>query len=74
MPIPVMTGYVNLKDVPEETIGDKITRRIVVGDKGMIVFWKMKAGAHATRADLAEHHVHQPTPPGISTPTSRSSG
>ena len=55
MSIPVMHGYVNLKELPEEKIGDKITRRIVVGDKGMIVFWHMKAGAHAAR----HQHPHE---------------
>ena len=55
MPIPVMTGYVSLKDVPEEKIGDKISRRILVGDKGMVVFWRMKAGAHAAR----HQHPHE---------------
>jgi quercetin dioxygenase-like cupin family protein len=55
MPIPVMSGYAHLKDLPEEKIGDKISRRILVGDKGMIVFWKMKAGAHAAR----HQHPHE---------------
>jgi len=55
MAIPVMHGYVNLKELPEEKIGDKITRRIVVGNKGMVVFWQMKAGAHAAR----HQHPHE---------------
>ncbi len=53
--VPAMTGYVNLDALPEEKIGDKITRRIVVGEKSMIVFWKMKAGAHAAR----HQHPHE---------------
>jgi hypothetical protein len=52
MPIPAMKGYASLGALPEEKIGDKITRRILVGEKEMIVFWKMKAGAHAA--------MHQP--------------
>ena len=55
MPVPVMKGYTNLKDLPEEKIGDKITRRILVGEKEMVVFWKMKAGAHAAR----HQHPHE---------------
>ena len=55
MPVPVMKGYASLKDLPEEKIGDKISRRILVGEKEMIVFWKMKAGAHATR----HQHPHE---------------
>ena len=47
MPIPVMKGYASLKTLPEEKIGDKISRKILVGEKEMVVFWKMKAGARA---------------------------
>ncbi len=31
MPIPVMKGYASLKTLPDEKIGDKITREILVG-------------------------------------------
>jgi len=55
MAIPVMHGYVNLKELPEEKIGDKISRKILVGDKEMVVFWKMKAGAHAAM----HQHPHE---------------
>jgi quercetin dioxygenase-like cupin family protein len=55
MAIPVMHGYVSLKELPEEKIGDKISRRILVGAKGMVVFWQMKAGAHAAR----HQHPHE---------------
>lgn len=47
MPVPVMKGFLNLERVPEEKVTDQITRRIVTGEKEMLVFWKMKAGAHA---------------------------
>ena len=47
MPIPAMKGYASLKELPEEKLGDKINRKILVGEKEMVVFWKMKAGAHA---------------------------
>ncbi|MBF8288220.1 MAG: cupin domain protein [Candidatus Rokubacteria bacterium] len=33
MPIPVMKGYASLKTLPEEKIGDKISRKILVGEK-----------------------------------------
>ena len=55
MSIPVMKGYARLNDLPEERVGDKITRRILVGEKEMVVFWKMKAGAHATM----HQHPHE---------------
>src|SRR5207247_2333714 len=55
MSIPVMKGYARLKDLPEEKIGEKITRRILVGEKEMVVFWKMKAGANAT----VHQHPHE---------------
>ena len=57
--MPRMKGYHALKNLPEEKITDTITRRILVGDKEMIVWWSMKAGVHAAA------HQH---------PTSSSSG
>jgi quercetin dioxygenase-like cupin family protein len=55
MPIPVMKGYASLESLPEEKIGDKISRKILVGDKEMVVFWKMKAGARAAM----HQHPHE---------------
>jgi len=55
MSIPIMKGYTKLAELPEEKVGEKITRRILVGEKEMVVFWKMKAGAHATR----HQHPHE---------------
>ena len=55
MPVPVMKGFLNLERVPEEKVTDRITRRIVTGEKEMIAFWKMKAGAHAG----AHQHPHE---------------
>ncbi|HEX3176224.1 MAG TPA: cupin domain-containing protein [Methylomirabilota bacterium] len=50
-----MAGFHTLKHLPEEKITDKISRRILVGDKTMIVWWSMKAGAHAA----AHKHPHE---------------
>ncbi len=47
MPLAAMKGFLTLGGVPEEKVTPLITRKIVTGDKEMIVFWKMKAGAHA---------------------------
>ena len=55
MPVPVMKGFLNLERVPEEKVTDRISRRIVTGEKEMIAFWKMKAGAHAG----AHKHPHE---------------
>ena len=55
MSIPVMKGYARLNDLPEEKVGEKITRRILVGEKEMVVFWKMKAGARAAM----HQHPHE---------------
>jgi len=45
--MPVMSGFGELVGLPWERINDKIERRVVAGKQGMIVWWKMKAGAHA---------------------------
>jgi quercetin dioxygenase-like cupin family protein len=55
MPIPVMKGFTSLNMLPEEKVTDKITRRVLVGEKEMMVFWTMKAGAHAS----AHSHPHE---------------
>ena len=50
-----MTGFGSLKTLAEERVTDKITRRIVSGEQGMIVWWTMQAGAHAA----AHSHPHE---------------
>jgi quercetin dioxygenase-like cupin family protein len=52
---PTTKGIQALRDLPEEKISDQITRRILVGEKEMIVWWSMKAGAHAA----AHKHPHE---------------
>ena len=47
MPVVAMKGFMNLDRIPEEKVTDRITRRIITGEKEMVVFWRMKAGAHA---------------------------
>jgi unsaturated pyranuronate lyase len=53
--MPDLTGFGALADVPEERINDKITRKVVSGKQGMLVWWSMKAGAHAQ----AHKHPHE---------------
>jgi unsaturated pyranuronate lyase len=42
-----MAGFHVLDQVPEEKITDQITRKIVTGERQMMVWWSMKAGAYA---------------------------
>jgi quercetin dioxygenase-like cupin family protein len=53
--MPSMKGYHALANLPEEKITDKISRRVLAGDQAMIVWWSMKAGAHAT----THQHPHE---------------
>lgn len=42
-----MNGFHVLGELREEEVTDKISRRVLIGDRAMIVWWSMKAGAHA---------------------------
>ena len=53
--MPGMKGFHVLKNLPEEKITDRISRRVLTGDKEMVVWWSMKAGAHAA----AHKHPHE---------------
>jgi quercetin dioxygenase-like cupin family protein len=53
--MPVIAGFDHLASVPEEQITDKIRRRVVSGKQGTLVYWRMKAGAHAG----AHKHPHE---------------
>src|SRR5262249_46205896 len=48
--MPLMSGFGALEKLPWERITDKIERRVLAGKHGMIVWWKIKAGAHAGAA------------------------
>jgi hypothetical protein len=45
--MPVISGFGVLGGLPWEHINDKIERRVLAGNQGMIVWWKVKAGARA---------------------------
>jgi quercetin dioxygenase-like cupin family protein len=51
----IITGYDKLASVPEEQVNDKIGRRVISGKQGMLVYWRIKAGAHAG----AHKHPHE---------------
>src|SRR5215212_11548885 len=45
----------SLAAIPQEKITDKITRRVLAGEKGMMVWWDIKMGTHAA----AHSHPHE---------------
>src|SRR5262245_49200018 len=49
----MIKGFESLKNLPLEQVTDRISRRILTGEKEMIVWWSMKAGAHAAA------HAHE---------------
>ena len=53
--MPMLTGFGSLKTIKKEKIGPKITRKLVSGERGMIVWWSNKKGAHAR----AHKHPHE---------------
>jgi quercetin dioxygenase-like cupin family protein len=53
--MPKLSGFTSLATLPEERISDKISRKIAAGDQEMMVWWSMKAGAHAA----AHKHPHE---------------
>ena len=53
--MPVIAGFDKIASVPEEQITDKIRRRVVSGKQGTMVYWRIRAGAHAA----AHKHPHE---------------
>jgi quercetin dioxygenase-like cupin family protein len=53
--MPKLSGFASLATLPEERVTDKISRKIAAGDQEMIVWWSIKAGAHAA----AHKHPHE---------------
>ena len=53
--MPVIAGFDKLTSVAEEQITEKIGRRVISGKQGTLVYWRMKAGAHAA----AHKHPHE---------------
>jgi hypothetical protein len=50
--MPRRVGFGTFAALPEEQISEKISRRILSGDQGMIVWWSIGAGVHV------EAHSH----------------
>jgi unsaturated pyranuronate lyase len=53
--MPVIVGHDKLASIPEERISDKISRKVMSGKQGMMVWWRFKAGGHAA----AHQHPHE---------------
>lgn len=51
----LLQGFHALDTLSEERVTDKISRRTLTGEREMIVWWSMKAGAHAG----AHRHPHE---------------
>jgi quercetin dioxygenase-like cupin family protein len=50
--MPTLVGFGTFAALVEEQISEKISRRILSGDQGMIVWWSIGAGVHV------EPHSH----------------
>jgi uncharacterized RmlC-like cupin family protein len=50
-----VAGFIDFSKVKAEQINDKIVRRMISGDQGMLVQWTMKKGAHGG----AHKHPHE---------------
>lgn len=51
----LVSGFGALAQLPWERVTGKIERRILSGSQGMIVWWRMEAGAHAA----PHQHPHE---------------
>ncbi len=50
-----MPGFHNVKSLQEQRVTEQITRRVLTGEREMVVWWSMKAGAQAA----AHRHPHE---------------
>ena len=50
--MPTFVGFNTFAALPEEQISEKISRRILAGDQGMLVWWSIGGGVHV------EPHSH----------------
>jgi hypothetical protein len=44
--MPTLVGFGTFTALLEEQISEKISRRVLYGDQGMIVWWSIRAGVH----------------------------
>lgn len=53
----VMRGFTTIDQLAEEQITDQMTRRMLLGEKGMVTFWKMKGGSHSAAHAHPEEQI-----------------
>ena len=51
--MPTRVGFGAFAALREEQISEKISRRILSGEQGMIVWWSIRAGVRCVRAEAA---------------------
>jgi len=55
--MPRLVGFGTFAALPEERISEKISRRILSGDQGMIVWWSIGAGVHVEPHSHAKEQI-----------------
>src|SRR4051794_21987344 len=55
--MPRVSGFSAFASLPEEHISDKVSRRIVSGEQGMVVWWSMQAGVHVETHQHANEQI-----------------
>ena len=57
--MPTLVGFGTFAALPEEQINEKVSRRILSGEQGMIVWWSI--GARVLRATTSYSAANPPT-------------
>ena len=55
--MPTLVGFGTFAALPEEQISEKISRRVLSGDQGMIVWWSIGAGVHVELHSHANEQI-----------------
>src|SRR5260370_24725378 len=55
--MPTLVGFGTFAALPQERINEKISRRILSGDQGMIVWWSIGAGVHVEPHNHANEQI-----------------
>jgi len=53
----VLSGFGSFADVDEDVVSDTISRRVISGERGMIVWWHMKPDAHLPAERLTQERI-----------------
>jgi quercetin dioxygenase-like cupin family protein len=53
--MPVLSGFSTFAAIPEERMTERISRRVISGRQGMMVWWSIRAGVHVA----AHSHPHE---------------